>query len=236
VAAAGGCDAVRECVSVFRSGKVTGGLEAFGYVDRDGLPDAFLVSEPYVKPHAVYEIEGILCLPPIFKALAIYNGIEDADVETRFRGFLASAKGEFKNVLLNKEILNRAKKRAEIMLVALMNPIKPDTDLTKVRTSFENASPAGGWQPSLQRIFQEEEARLAASLSGTTDEFLKDFPAKSYYSHAAEKLDMSPDALVRILCQALKLTEKEAIENKKLKTLHDAIVAALTPVLWPRRA
>jgi hypothetical protein len=236
VVAAGGCDAVRECVSVFRSGKVTGGLEAFGYTDRDGLPDKTLSSDPFVKAHAVYEIEGVLCIEAVFKALAAYNGIEIMDADARYQEFLGLAKREFKNVLLNKEILIRAKKRAEIMLVALMNPIKPDQDLNKVRASFENASPAAGWQVSLQTIFKEEEARLITSLAGPAEVFLGDFPAKSYYSHAADKLDMNPDAMVRTLCQALKLTEKEAAENKKLKTLSDALVAAMTPVMWPRRA
>src|SRR5581483_3255720 len=73
VVAAGGCKAVRECVSVFRAGKVTGGLEAFGYVDRDGIPDSSLNADPNVKAHAVYEIEGLLCIEAVFKALAEYN-------------------------------------------------------------------------------------------------------------------------------------------------------------------
>ena len=235
VAAPGGCEAVRECVSVFRSGKVTGGLEAFGYIDRDGLPDTTLNSDTYVKPHAVYEIEGFICVEAIFKALAAYHGIEQAEANSCYQEFLNLAKGEFKSVLLNKEILNRAKKRAEIMLVALMNPIKPDPDLNKVRTSFETASPMGGWQASLEAIFRDEEGRLANSLAGNADVFLRDFPAKSYYSHAAAKLGMSPDALVRILCQALKLSDKEALENKKLKTLRDALVTTMTPMMWPRQ-
>jgi hypothetical protein len=117
-----------------------------------------------------------------------------------------------------------------------MNPIKPDPDLNNVRTKFESASPVGGWQDSLKKIFREEEARLATSLQGPTQSFLRDFPSKSYYSHAATQLGMSADALVRTMCQALKLTEKEADENKKLKDLRDAVVAALTPIMWPRKA
>lgn len=235
VVAAGGCKAVRECVSVFRAGKVTGGLEAFGYVDRDGIPDSSLNADPNVKAHAVYEIEGLLCIEAVFKALAEYNGIDKQDADTRYQTFVATAKDQFRGVLFNKEVLNRAKMRAEIMLMALMNPIKPDADLSNVRSSFESAAPPDGWQSSLQNIFREEESRLTSSLAGATDIFLRDFPAKSYYSRAAEKLDTTPDALIRTICQALRLSDKEAAENKKMAALRDSLVAAMTPIMWPRR-
>ncbi len=236
VVAAGGCSAVRECVSVFRTGLVTGGLEAVGYVDRDGLPDETLNGDAYIKAHPVSEIEGFICLEPVFKAIAKYNGIESSDAENRYRDFLASAKAAFKDVMLNKEVLNRAKKRAEIALVSLMNPIKPDPDLSKVRTAFEGANPAGGWQSALQTMFGEEETRLQNSLAGPPEDFIRDFPAKSYYSLAAGKLDMAPDAVVRVMCQALKISDNEAAENRKLAELRDTLVSALQPSMWPRKS
>jgi hypothetical protein len=64
------------------------------------------------------------------------------------------------------------------VLLALMNPIKPDPDLAKVRATFESAAPAGGWQTYLQTVFNEEESRLAASQIGGGEEFLRDFPSK----------------------------------------------------------
>jgi len=128
VVAAGGCSAVRECVSVFRSGLVTGGFKAVGYVDRDGLPDATLNADADIKAHPVYEIEGFICLEPVFKSVAEYNGIDSSEADKRYGSFIDAAKAGFKDVVLNKEILNRAKKRAEIVLVALMNPLKPDPD------------------------------------------------------------------------------------------------------------
>ena len=225
VVAAGGCDAVRECVSVFQSGKVTGGLEAFGYVDRDGLPDASLTSDPCVKAQAVYEVEGIMCLEPIFKAIAAYNGIEKAVADARYQAFFDSAKGHFKGVILNKEILNRAKKRAEIMLRALINPIKPDPDLSKLRTAFETASPAGGWQPPSNSLPGRGSAtcRIPSRTNGRISHRL---PAKSSSSQAAEKLDMHPDALVRTLCQAPQtyrkgIRRKQKAERAKRRTRRD---------------
>jgi hypothetical protein len=232
---AGGCAAVRQCVSVFRSGVVTGGLEAVGYVDRDGLPDDTLNADAHIKAHPVSEIEGFICLESVFKGIAKYNGIEASGAENRYRDFFTSAKATFKDVRLYKEILNRAKKRAEIVLVALMNPIKPDADLNKVRTAFEGATPEGGWQAALQTIFSDEEVRLNQSLSGPPQDFIRDFSAKSYFSLAAGKLDMAPDAVVRVMCQALKISDKEAAENKKLAELRDTLVSALEPYMWPRK-
>lgn len=234
VVPAGGCGAVRECVRVFRAGLVTGGFDAVGYVDRDGLPDNILEGTPGVKAHSVSEIEGIICLEPIFKAIAKYTDIDGHDAEKRYNTFIAEGKALFKDVLLNKEILNRAKKHADVVLAALMNPIKPDPDLATVRAAFEGAMPVGGWQATLSNMFDEEEKRLRASLAGAPNAFLRDFPAKGYFNIAAKHLDMSPDAIVRLICQALKLSDGEAVENKKLAALRDSLVHVLSPSMWPR--
>lgn len=235
VVAAGGCSAVRECVSVFRSGLVTGGLKAVGYVDRDGLPDDVLNADTDIKAHPVYEIEGFICLETVFKAIAEYNGLVSSEIDARYQRFITEAKSAFKDVVLNKEILNRAKKRVEIVLVGLMNPIKPDPDLSKVKAAFEAAQPAEGWQRAMQAIFNEEEVRLANSLAGSSQIFIRDFPSKSYFSVAARYLDMAPDAVVRVMCLALKISDKEATENKRLSDLRGTLVSSLEPYMWPRR-
>jgi hypothetical protein len=235
VVVVGGCNAVRECVSVFRAGKVTTGVEAYGYVDRDGWPDNRLDSEKFVKAHPVSEIEGFLCLEPIFKAIAHYNGISETDAAARYEGFLTAAKNSFKDASLNKEILNRAKKRVETEQMAALNPIKPDADIGKVRATFESAIPPGDWSAYLSTVFAEEEARLAASLNGKADDFIKDFPAKSYYSQAAAQLNVMPEALVRTICMALRLSDEKADSDNRLKVLRDALVDTMRPFMWPRR-
>lgn len=101
--------------------------------------------------------------------------------------------------------------------------------------AFEGATPSGGWQSALQAMFAEEEDRLKNSLAGSSQDFVRDFPAKSYFSLAAGKLDMAPDAVVRVICQALKISEKEAAENRKLAELRDTLVSAMAPVMWPRK-
>jgi ABC-type cobalamin/Fe3+-siderophores transport system ATPase subunit len=230
----GSCDAVRECVSVFRAGQVTAGVEAFGYIDRDGWPDAYLNSDQYVKALSVSEIEGLLCIENVFKALAEFHGVSAPDASQKFTAFVNATKAHFGGIVLNKEILNRAKKRVEVEQRALLNPIKPDAQIANMRTAFVSAMPTGGWPTYLTTVFQEEEARLTAVLGAGAGQLLQDLPAKSFYTNAAQQLGMQPDAVARIACQALRLSDSEAVTNDRLKQLRDTIVSSWGPGLWPR--
>jgi len=232
----GGCNSVRECVSVFRANQVTGGLEAFGYIDRDAWPESYLNSARFVRPHAVSEIEGLFCIKSVFLALAIFNGSDAAEAAAQFTAFAAEARSAFTGVALNKEILNRSKLRVEIEQKALFNPIKPNPDLAALRSGFCGVAPTGGWTSYLTGVFAEEESRLNNSLSGPEDAFLKDLPAKSYFAVAAKHLKFVPEKMVETLCNALKLQEEEAAKDQRLRTLRDTIIPVMEPILWPRHA
>jgi ABC-type cobalamin/Fe3+-siderophores transport system ATPase subunit len=232
----GGCNSVRECVSVFRAGQVTGGLEAFGYIDRDSWPQSHLESTSFVKPHPVSEIEGIFCIEPIFLAMAKYNGASSEQASAQFAAFLSEARVHFQGPDLNKEILNRSKARVEIEQKALFNPIRPNADLNIVRGAFVAAEPTGGWSAYLSTIFSDEEARLNRSLSSSPADFVMDFPAKAYFSIAARHAKFVPEKMIEALCSALKLKDIDATKEQKLRELRDAIVPVLEPLLWPRYA
>ena len=226
------CGSVSRC---FAPGTITTGVSVCGYVDRDGWPDSHLDSDSLIKAHPVSEIEGYLCLEPVFKALGLYYGLTEPDLSVRYDAFLGAAKSHFKDVVLNKEILNRAKKRVETEQKALLNPIKPAADIGALRATFEAATPAGGWNNYLAGVFTQEETRLAASLGGTSGDFVRDFPAKSYYNLAATQLNFTPIQMVRTISLALHLSDDKAAEDLRLKTLRDAIVAAMSPYMWPRK-
>lgn len=232
VVPAGGCDAVRECVKVFRAGHVTGGLSSFGYVDRDSWPDSHLASDPDVRPHPFSEIEGIFCCEPVFLALAKKNGV--ADPAAAFQAFMSEARGQFAGTALHKEILQRAKLRVEIEQRSLLNPVKPNPDLSIVKANFVGATPPGGWPTYMKSVIDEEEARLKASHVGPAEVFLRDFPAKSYYKTAAKHLGYLPEKMVEALIKALQLTDAEAVTEKSAGELRDAVVAYLTPLMLPR--
>ncbi len=228
----GSCNSVRECVSVFKVGQITSGLSVFGYLDRDAWPDSYLSNDENVKAHFVSEIEGIFCVQEVFFALARHNGI--ADVHAAFNAFIAEAKGLFEGVLLNKEILQRAKLRVEVEQRALLNPIKPNPDLDQLKSDFCNVMPPGGWSSYMQVVFNEEQARLSTSLVGEHSDFFRDFPAKSYFKLAAKHMEFLPDKMVATFCKALELSDAEASSEKSLAELRDAIVPFLDKFLWPR--
>ncbi len=234
VVPAGGCNAVRECVAVFRAGQVTQGLTAFGYVDRDAWPDSYLTSDPNVRPHPFSEIEALFCSEPVFIALAKKNGVSDP--HAAYQAFLAEARARFAGPTLNKEILQRAKLRVELEQRSLLNPIKTNPDLSQVRSEFVVAAPVGGWPTYLQRVFDEEDARLQDSLNGPAESFIRDFPAKSYYKEAAKHMGYVPEKMVETLVTALQLSDEEAAHEKSLGELRDALVAYLSPRMLPRDA
>lgn len=234
VSAVGGCTAVRECVEAFRGEHVTAGLEAFGYVDRDAWPDEELESNQHVKALAVNEMEGIFCLERVFLALAKFNGAAGDQAAAQYAEFMAAARKQFAGSMFNRLVLERSKCRGETELRRLFNPIKNDADLSKVKESFSTAAPAGGWSDFLGTMFGQEEARLSASIAGPAAQFVRDFPAKSYFKLAAAHMKLVPERMVETLCTALMLTDQAAQQEQKLKTLRDELVAVLEPILWPR--
>jgi hypothetical protein len=102
-----------------------------------------------------------------------------------------------------------------------------------MRTNFTQVEPSGGWGVYLSRVFSEE-ARLNASLEGSSGNFMRDFPAKSYFDIAAKHLKFVNEGMVEVFCRALQLNDEEAKSEQKLKELRDTIVVTLTPYLWPR--
>lgn len=234
VVAVGSCNSVRECVSVFRANQVTNGVNAFGYLDRDGWPDSYLNSDQLIKAHPFSEIEGIFCLESVFKSLAMYNGSDGAQAHEQFDAFLAEVRGSFNGVPFNKAVLTRAKLRVETEQKSLLNPIKPNPDLAIMQAAFAGAQPAGGWPTYLATVFAEEHTRLQGALQGSSLDLVRDFPAKSYYTTVAKYLKFVPEKMVETLCSALKLKDDKAESEQKLKTLRDAIVPVLATYLWPR--
>jgi len=103
-----------------------------------------------------------------------------------------------------------------------------------MEAAFVGAQPAGGWPIYLATVFTQEQTRLTNSLHGGAAHFVRDYPAKSYFSIAAKHLQFVPEKMVETLCKALKLKDDIAESEKKLKALRDSIVLALTPHLWPR--
>jgi hypothetical protein len=210
-------------------------VEAFGHIDRDSWPEAYLTEQVYVKPLPVSEIEGVHCIRAIFLALATFNGIETANASRLYEDFLRAAKASFSGIVFNKEVLNRARARVEREQRAFLNTLNPQQDLTAMRSAFSGAGPSGGWSVYFDRVFNEEEQRLAVARTGNEVEFLKSVPAKLYSAQAASRLNVQEEAIRRDVERALLLTEKDAPREQGLAALRDAIVESMSPHLWPRK-
>ncbi len=110
----------------------------------------------------------------------------------------------------------------------------PAADVNAVKQAFLAAAPPGGWSAYLDAVFEEERTRLTHARNGPDVDFLKLFPAKSYYTHATRQFDVQPEAALRPIEVALGLSDADAEKNEKQRLLRDALVGALTPHFWPR--
>jgi hypothetical protein len=105
---------------------------------------------------------------------------------------------------------------------------------------FPNRKIRIDYEPKVQRTIGSEKIEYPIHVCGPhwlgISRFYPGFSGQELLLLGGSKTDMAPDAVVRIMCQALKTTDKEAAENKKLAELRDAIVTALTPFMWSRKA
>jgi hypothetical protein len=227
----GSCLAVKECVSVFRSGRATVNVDAVGHIDRDRWPVEFLSDSEWIRPLPVHEIEGLFCISQIFAAFGAFYGFPESQVSEKHIEFVAKAKGKFSGATLNKEILDRSKIRAEFAVRGPLNAVKPDKALTITRAQFQTAALTA---ESLGAIFDEESSHLQSALACGVEPFLAAFPSKTYWTEAASALGVSTETLVKDFARALALPAENAGTEASLNSLRVAIVDALTPHFWAR--
>ena len=88
----------------------------------------------------------------------------------------------------------------------------------------------------MQTVIDEEEKRLLTSQNGPADQFIRDFPAKSYYKLAAQYMGYLPEKMLETLIMALELTDAASAEERSLRDLRDAVILYLQPLMLPRVA
>lgn len=229
----GGCGDVVKCVEVFNSSPAIRGGNAIGIVDRDYWPDSYLDSLPQgIHVLNVHEVESLLCLPAVFNAVAGHH--EQKDVSVRYNRFLDKARNCFVGPACHKQVLERAKRRVEISVAALLNRVSPGISMGEVRSQFLNALECRNWGFDAGKMFDEEETVVKAALHGTAESFLRVLPGKTYFSHAADALGVKSDEYVRLVTQALSLPADEE-GRSGLAKLKQELVAALEKHLPPRK-
>ncbi|MGE3599324.1 MAG: ATP-dependent endonuclease [Dehalococcoidia bacterium] len=200
---------VQRAVEVFGSSAPVRNLEAIGIVDRDYWPDDALARLPpsiHVLP--VHEVESLLCVEGVFRAVGSHLRLEPADIDARYRAFGEAARREFHGALLHKQILERAKRRVEVLALSALNAASPAADLDDTRNSLD-AALSGLNSLDVKAVFDEEGRRLEGALAGTIDEFLVLFPGKTALTHAARALGLTADSYFKLVRGSLRGPETD---------------------------
>ena len=231
----GSCEDVVKCVEVFNNNPVVNGVQAIGLLDRDYWPDDYLESMPsevHVLP--VHEVESLICIKSVFIALAKQVGLSESDANSKYVEFLESARNKFSGLFLNKQILERAKRKTELSVRGMLNQVPPHDDIEHVKNSYTEALNVERWGFSPTQVFEDETTRLNSALSSNNEEFLKLFPGKTIHGMAAEKIGISTDRVYALLSSALNIPdepERQPSSSAVLLPLKNDLIVALDGIL-----
>ncbi len=205
----GSCSDVIKCVEVFNSNPVLNGVNAIGLIDRDYWPDDYLSSlPPSVHVLPLHEVESILCSKGVFEAVSKHVGLEQSEIDEKYNEFIAGAKSRFNDLLINKQILERVKRKTELQIIGVLNRLTPDSDCQQLKDNYTRALNVINWSFSPDEFFDDESNLVRSSLNSTDEEFLKIFPGKTIYSLAAEKVGVTVDRYFSLISTALNISDK----------------------------
>ena len=201
----GGCTNVLRCVQAYSTGNLTQGAEIHGIVDRDDKPRREIQRYEAQGIHVlgVHEVEGLLCLPDVFGALAAYV-LPDATserVDALWAEFETRARNSVTQ-LINKHALERAKRALEVGFIGHLNEIRSSQDFEILRENYSSKLGAAQRDHSTD-LLESEKKRLDAALIGEWAQFAEVFPAKTFWRHAAEVLGIKPELYFKYVCCAL---------------------------------
>lgn len=234
----GSCKDVIQCVEVFNTSPITKGTEAFGVIDRDYWPDEYLNNLPstiHVLPF--HEVESLVCTFGVFQALSRYLGISESEISEKYNEFLSDAKLRFTNSLLNKQIVERVKRRTEYKIQGILNGVSTRNDIEEVKRNFLDSLNSSMWGFSPNEIFNEECEAVARALSSDNELFLRIFPGKTIHSVAAGKLGITVDRLYSIISTALNISdipERRPVSSIGMLKLKEELIQALSAHLPER--
>lgn len=234
----GSCEDVIKCVEVFNDNPIVQGVNAIGIIDRDYWPDIYfsgMNEKIFVLP--VHEIESLICIKGVFSGLAKQVGLPAEEIEKKYNEFLSSAKAKFTGLQLNKQILERVKRRSELNIRGILNSVPPNIDVEEVKENYINALNSTNWGFSPLDIFNEEQVRVSTALSSDELEFLKIFPGKSIHGLVAEKLGISLERIYSLVSSALNIPDEvsmQPISARPLIPLKNELIEALVEILPER--
>ena len=231
----GSCRAVLDAVRVFQQKKVVSNAEPLGIVERDYFPDKYLVhlsSTPGIFVLRTHEVEGLLCLRDVAKAVAVHSGASEADFDTRYAAFEAAVRSTFVRGRLHKHLMERVKQHIDGQLDGLVNGTKLDDDPTVLRAALVSDLQAKFSAIDAGAAFDEQKALVDAAIAGSPNEFLKVLPGKDCFKILLRHLGLSED--VYIDCISAALRQPDGTEHATFLKLKADLLAALSSHLPPR--
>lgn len=223
----GSCKEVIKCATTFQESNLIDGVTAIGLIDRDYWPEVFLNStSDAITVLSAHEIESLLCLRPVFQAVASHLGRTNADIDALYNEFYSEASSRFNGGLLIKQISERFRLRCSEQVNCSLNSLKVEDNESNVRNNHCAALALENWNISPESIFDEEAAYIKAVLVPPYDDFIKVLPGKVYLGILVDKIGIAKDAYVDLISNAL--TSKE---GESLKPLGDSLRGVLNGIL-----
>ena len=226
VRSVGSSDVVLQCVAALNRSGIATGLSAIGLVDRDAYPNALLEALPEgVSALPVHEVESVLCIPEVVKAVASHLG-RDFNNKLYFAA-LKTASGDAER---HKLILERWKRRLEPRLEGLLSAVRTREDsIEAISASIPDLFDKSQWGFSPEDALAEERALVETCMAGDDiSHYLQVMPGKALQGVAARFAGIGLENYHSLIFEALRSG------NLKLESLHDSLVDALAPYLPAR--
>lgn len=169
-----------------------------------------------------------------FLAIAKHIGIPQAEGEDKYHEFISSAKSKFSGLLLNKQVLERVKRKTELNIRGILNSVPPNQNSEQVKASYSSALDVSNWNFSPSDLFNEENEMVLRALAGGEDEFIKIFPGKTIHGLVAEMLGVSIDRIYNLISSSLNIpdeTERQPPSSEALLPLKSELISALSTIL-----
>lgn len=209
-----GKDVIR-CATAFSESTLVSGLESIGIIDRDYWPRKFIEALPEnVVVLPVHEVENLFCIKDIFISIARYMAKSEHDALDLYEEFIEKSKRKFKGKFFNKQVSERFRHRCEHEFHAALNALAVSDDINDVCVQHAKAVEPSSWGVNPESLFNEEKTALEQALNGGNyDEFLTFYPGKVFLGIAAQKLGMSVDAYVDLVCSALLVKDETQLAS-----------------------
>jgi ABC-type branched-subunit amino acid transport system ATPase component len=229
----GGCETVRRSFETFKDTAIIKNARPLAIVERDYWPDSYLQKMEnlgvWVLP--AHEVEGLLALPEIAEIIADHLAIQN--FQHRYKQFITKICSKYTGVLLNKLVLERAKRDVDVRLLGLANTASPNESRDITRQNFATTVDLASVLPDPGALYDEHEGIAITALNnGDASEILKIFPGKENLGMLAQELGVTKDRYIEIILEAL--TQPDEGGTAALEPLRVKLIPVLSMRLPPR--